>query len=531
MPCLGPVWSSYAVQEKQQVAEIDPSMVVDDSELFDGPLGPPCLICEEIGDDETLLLCDGCEAACHVECASLPRIPRGPWYCHLCQEDDRVRIPETHSSRPTETPRTRASQRRSRRNAHDPWARVWQSVWHRINLDLDFPFDEDDGPTQRQTEAERREFLEYQRRYEVAARQGGAQRFRAIAPTLLERTLGRPKPEEPSEESQEELRAWNAFEKARQLSDNPQPSNRRKRKSTTNSPAEPEPEPEQRKFKRPRAKRAPEPAGLLNNSLAESSRAARNRGQTSQNPRVDADRATVGSNFLQSLLREVENAHSPTAQPHTVGSPLPTSESHHSPRPSSPDSSPPSSIAGTPRAMSTTPPPEKLARRNSFTPLTSTILPVFPTVPQYSPFSPVRGSYENVPPSDEVWSSRSRRRHRNGHASSDSSPPPSKDTSPTRKHLSYSAKQEVQKMVASVLKPRYRKGELSRDHFTDINRDVSRMMYDMIGDADALSEEKDRKYWQGVAAEEVEKALRALNDTEGKGLEVNGTEGKTAASS
>ncbi|KNA08208.1 hypothetical protein SOVF_164770 [Spinacia oleracea] len=41
-----------------------------------------CSICADGGN---LLLCDGCPRAFHTECASLPSIPRGKWYCKYCQ--------------------------------------------------------------------------------------------------------------------------------------------------------------------------------------------------------------------------------------------------------------------------------------------------------------------------------------------------------------------------------------------------------------------------------------------------------------
>ncbi|XWS59590.1 hypothetical protein CRYUN_Cryun08bG0135100 [Craigia yunnanensis] len=41
-----------------------------------------CIICADGGD---LLLCDGCPRAFHKECASLPTVPRGHWYCKYCQ--------------------------------------------------------------------------------------------------------------------------------------------------------------------------------------------------------------------------------------------------------------------------------------------------------------------------------------------------------------------------------------------------------------------------------------------------------------
>ncbi|XP_060668642.1 uncharacterized protein LOC107432052 isoform X1 [Ziziphus jujuba] len=41
-----------------------------------------CIICADGGN---LILCDGCPRAFHKECASLPSIPRGDWYCQYCQ--------------------------------------------------------------------------------------------------------------------------------------------------------------------------------------------------------------------------------------------------------------------------------------------------------------------------------------------------------------------------------------------------------------------------------------------------------------
>ncbi|XP_039047568.1 uncharacterized protein LOC120188123 [Hibiscus syriacus] len=41
-----------------------------------------CIICADGGD---LLFCDGCLRAFHKECASLPTIPHGRWYCKHCQ--------------------------------------------------------------------------------------------------------------------------------------------------------------------------------------------------------------------------------------------------------------------------------------------------------------------------------------------------------------------------------------------------------------------------------------------------------------
>ncbi|TQE07850.1 hypothetical protein C1H46_006499 [Malus baccata] len=41
-----------------------------------------CIICADGGN---LVLCDGCPRAFHRDCASLPSVPRGDWYCKFCQ--------------------------------------------------------------------------------------------------------------------------------------------------------------------------------------------------------------------------------------------------------------------------------------------------------------------------------------------------------------------------------------------------------------------------------------------------------------
>lgn len=66
-------------------------------------------------------------------------------------------------------------------------------------------------------------------------------------------------------------------------------------------------------------------------------------------------------------------------------------------------------------------------------------------------------------------------------------------------------------MVKLALGPRYRDKEVSKDQYTDINRDVSRKLYDMIGDASALAGQPEREKWQGVAEDEVRMAIATLH--------------------
>ena len=62
-------------------------------------------------------------------------------------------------------------------------------------------------------------------------------------------------------------------------------------------------------------------------------------------------------------------------------------------------------------------------------------------------------------------------------------------------------------MVKIALRPRYLDKTINKDQYTDINRDVSRKMYDLVGDVSALADQRARERWQGMAAEEVQKAV------------------------
>lgn len=67
-------------------------------------------------------------------------------------------------------------------------------------------------------------------------------------------------------------------------------------------------------------------------------------------------------------------------------------------------------------------------------------------------------------------------------------------------------------MVTKVLKPFYHKEEITRAEYTDINRDVSHLLYERVGDAGAaaLASSKTREMWQNMANDEVEKTVKTL---------------------
>jgi hypothetical protein len=67
-------------------------------------------------------------------------------------------------------------------------------------------------------------------------------------------------------------------------------------------------------------------------------------------------------------------------------------------------------------------------------------------------------------------------------------------------------------MVTAVLKPIYLKKEVTKEEYTDVNRDVSRLLYEKVGEAgaDALVDQDTREKWQKMATNEVDIAVKAL---------------------
>ncbi|KAF2191492.1 hypothetical protein K469DRAFT_697150 [Zopfia rhizophila CBS 207.26] len=485
----GPMLSSYTVQDKQQVAEIDPSMIVEEDYILDEDGSyEACMVCDEFGDSSQLMYCHSCEELCHVFCAGLDSMPtRGPWYCQRCMENPQLLAAATRHQ-PTGGPAAfinGRSRRRHRPRAPDEWVGVWQSVWDRLHFDIEFPF-EDDEQSDNRSEVQRRENQEWERRFELARRMGAGNRFRAANNILHHREA----PETPKDpESQEELRAWNLFEKARGQLENRSTtsSRRRKRKSPDSSPAESEPRIPERKLKRPRTRVAQE--------AGESSTAAARRSEQNKSPPngfKDSAEPTATPCFLQSLLKEVEvDRH---AEDREIAAPQPKRiiiERACSPQDSSPGLSP---VYPTPHGM-TTPPPFNLNRPISSQDQTSP-----QHSPTYSPYSP---------PNEDPRHGRRKHAHRPPGLNS---PPRSKDSSPTRSSLSYSTKAELQRMVTVALKPLYLRKEITKDEYTDINRDISRLLYERVGDAgaNALADQATREKWQKLASDEVENIVRGL---------------------
>lgn len=477
----GPVLDSYAVRDKAQEAEIDPSMIVDD-ELVAIESWEPCLVCGTNDEGHGAMYCDGCDKTVHVFCAGFDDAPE-VWYCETCMINlenndslpgmaDAVRRRQRRINGSAHPRAQRPAPRRRRRN-DATWARVWQEVARRLDLDLDFPFNDETPAAAERTVEQQREFRRWQRRFEVASNHSGAtHRLRNIARGHLA-----PEVLPPAPESQEELRAWNAFDKARESEEAPLTVRRRKRRATASPGSHNENEStEQPQLKKPRLRRPPVAPGQPESSGAAAAR--------------------TEPTFLSSLLREVEGREASATSPAT------SDQAHngpHSPRNSSPAHSPSSSECGSPHA---TPPPQ----RPLSPPLSSTVLPFSsPIAATFSPFSPAETREDYEP---DGLLSRGRRRQPGQHPHSPEDRASS--TSPSRL-LSYSAKEELQRMVKLALGTRYRDKEITKDQYTDINKNVSRKLYDLVQDASALAGKEQRERWQAVADEEVQKAINAIS--------------------
>ena len=513
--------SSYPVSDRIQVADVDPSMLIEEED-YEEPEDQPCPICGHDDNEDVLLSCDGCEAFYHTYCVDLDGVPVGHWFCQTCDEQRAIEsvcppVARRPAPRPHNTVdrRTRGQQRRLRQHnqaTSSSWARVWQSVWDNLNLDLDFPFDEGPDAIDRAQRAisERRDFQQWERRFQVAERQGGANRFRDTASALLDINPAREQREIPEPESREEILAWNAFEKAKEIDLDPSP--KRKRKSATTSPSDADAVIQtERPLKRPRTRRTIDP-NEASSSTAE--RVSPSRQSSAAGPSssriLNTHHATASNNgpsFLQSMLKEIETSNAPDETGVSTHLPLSSATNHSSPNPSSPGPSPTNSSHATPRARSTTPPPSSTTRPGSPLSLTSKVEPIFPP-PEFSASrSPPDTSLVHRKFNDTRQTIHDRRQSRP--TAQSSSPPRSQDTSPTRLTIPLSTKTDLQKMVTAALKPHYHSSDISKDQYTDINRNVSRMLYDKVGGiANFDSEAKER--WERLASEEVDKAVQSV---------------------
>lgn len=468
---------------------------------------PPCPLCGEDDYEDHLLPCDSCGREFHTYCVDLDEIPLGHWFCESCfiqRAIDNV-IPGVRPSRQhfTGERRTRA-QRRLRSRNQGPLASVRVGRYENTNR-----------PSESHPALAHRPINEPRdRQSQVMDRRSGTTRVPDLAAIFSDIQTGRERPDPPKTESPEEIRAWNALDKAKEIQSD-QATTKRKRSSSITSQNEAHPAPAtQRPLKRPMTRRTLDLSGSSSDNPAEASLVRGSAARPSNFRRAEVPLVISSGNgpsFLQSLLKDVESSATPDeSKVQMRPSPLPSSD-YSSPRVSSPGASPITSNYGSPRALSTTPPPSLSTRPGSPFSLTSKVEPTLPPAEFSSIGSPPGSSiiHRTLPESRQTVNDlrQSRPRHYN---SPGSSPPRSEEISPNRNNMSLSAKSNVQKMVSTALEPHYKSNAVSKDQYTDINRSVSRMLYDKVERPENIIGEG-REIWERLAIEEVVKAVNSLN--------------------
>lgn len=363
----------------------------------------PCNVCGHDGDEADLLICDGCETCWHTYCVGLERVPSGNWFCPSCLDQQPVGLdvvdePPSFRRRRQQPhgPVTLARRRRYNDN-FSPWARVGQVVWDQLNIDLDFPSDEEESRAlYRQTQrarripsnagALRRDPQQWQHTLGASANQdshpGGTGDTR---PGLLNSRTNRRPAEEPAPETPEESRAWTALERVQQQE--AAGSSGRKRKSRTASPSDDNrlEEPSERKFKRPRTRRAQDitaPAnGTVNVSRVVQGSSRPTSNASSGQEGTDGSRSG-GPSFLQSLLKEAETSIAIEATTLRMATAPVSNNDDRAFSQASRVSPPPAKSPTMSSSRSGSPSPSRsrsTTRPGSPLPLTSKVEPVFPT--------------------------------------------------------------------------------------------------------------------------------------------------------
>ena len=92
--CLG-----GTVVARTEVPERDQRVVFEDPTFLEWLEGLACIICNGSENEDQLLLCDGCDQACHTYCLGLNSVPEEAWFCSMCQETrDRAQAAVHHDT-------------------------------------------------------------------------------------------------------------------------------------------------------------------------------------------------------------------------------------------------------------------------------------------------------------------------------------------------------------------------------------------------------------------------------------------------
>ncbi|CAI6088775.1 hypothetical protein V2G26_013790 [Clonostachys chloroleuca] len=536
----GTLLSTYHVDDKKQVADFDLQQWLVENVEEEEEESCPCPICNSSEREDILLLCDSCDAAYHTHCLGMQEVPQGDWYCMECRhlfqlaDDPPTPADEIRSPRPRYPPRphprdsrghnvrTRANLRRARQQARNfEWQGAWGHFAGRFfdlsDVDLDNADEEVEELEQfrRFQQLDRRELQRWQQRVNIANRLGARETFANNIPPQISEYLQPP----PIEETVDERRAWGALERAREVEEGtPTNSRKRKTRSVTASPAEPVQEPE-RKLKRPRTRRLPPQQGEASASASSPvTSGPPNHRLTNGGPATrvavaiptanrELNRDENGPPLVSSLLKELE----PHAHSEDDNSVI-NSWWQGVPEASSPALSPVHSAHSSPRALSMTPPPLPSVGGRPTSPTLSLSTHIEPRYPPAN-YSPTRNSSEQTeseprvgrPTETRTLELRQPRPRRPSRATSRA-----EEASPTRATMTPEEKKNINDIVKNALRPHWRAQKLTSDQYATINRDISRKLYEEVGDATALDQDT-RRTWEKRVTQEVAQAIAGLS--------------------
>ena len=75
--------------------------------------------------------------------------------------------------------------------------------------------------------------------------------------------------------------------------------------------------------------------------------------------------------------------------------------------------------------------------------------------------------------------------------------------------MSIEAKEGINKIVKSALAPHWKSAEITKEQYADINRDVSRKLYELLVDRN-ISDEREKYACEKIATAEVATAVKSL---------------------
>ena len=106
------------VEAFEVVANVEPEAEVEEEEEEEDV----CYVCGSSSEGSVLLLCDGCDKACHLKCTKprLRRVPKGDWFCTDCKAEPKAAEEAAKKEAAAAKPKPKAATSRAKRAAPEP---------------------------------------------------------------------------------------------------------------------------------------------------------------------------------------------------------------------------------------------------------------------------------------------------------------------------------------------------------------------------------------------------------------------------